>query len=415
MSARFSFFKAPITNTKPSLPDVYRYIRGGFARQQTKQLRRIEDIKTARAYKVRNFHYCTFSGIFSTRSDKALIVHSGLLCIDFDHLSDTEELKATLLQDNYFDTQLLFRSPSGHGLKWIIPIDTSAISMTPILMQSLPIFSPIMGLLPIRHAGTFPEPVSSLSIPTLTSTLKSSSTMNKKTFNTADWLPQPAHEIIPNDDIETVTSRIEAMGIDITGDYATWRDIGFAIADEKGESGREIFHRISRFYPGYTREETDKQYTACLNHNGTGVTIRTFFQAAKSAGVDIACAAAHPAYSAQSAQTSLRKMTVCADSQPAQSLMDAPTFSHRVKDHLPEYLETVADMGESTKDADILIIGTIATPSACIPNVFGIYDGLTVYPNLFFFLTARASSGKGRLGLCRYLVDPIHDHLRADL
>lgn len=41
MSARFSFFKAPITNTKPSLPDVYRYIRGGFARQQTKQLRRI--------------------------------------------------------------------------------------------------------------------------------------------------------------------------------------------------------------------------------------------------------------------------------------------------------------------------------------------------------------------------------------
>lgn len=30
-----------------------------------------------------------------------------------------------LLNDEYFDTQLLFRSPSGDGLKWIIPIDTS--------------------------------------------------------------------------------------------------------------------------------------------------------------------------------------------------------------------------------------------------------------------------------------------------
>jgi hypothetical protein len=35
-----------------------------------------------------------------------------------------ETLFNRLLQDDYFDTQLLFRSPSGDGLKWIISIDT---------------------------------------------------------------------------------------------------------------------------------------------------------------------------------------------------------------------------------------------------------------------------------------------------
>ena len=41
----------------------------------------------------------------------------------------------------------------------------------------------------------------------------------------------------------------------------------------------------------------------------------------------------------------------------------------------------------------------------------GLYDGVEVYPNLFLFITARASSGKGRLNLCRLLVESIHEQL----
>jgi len=53
------------------------------------------------------------------------VQHSGLLAVDFDHLPNLEEVRQALLADDYFDTQLLFISPSGDGLKWIIPIDTS--------------------------------------------------------------------------------------------------------------------------------------------------------------------------------------------------------------------------------------------------------------------------------------------------
>jgi hypothetical protein len=80
----------------------------------------------ARKFKAANFDYCTFSGVFTTLNDKALIKHSGLLCLDFDHLPSVEKLRFQRLQDEYFDTQLLFVSPSGDGLKWIISIDTTA-------------------------------------------------------------------------------------------------------------------------------------------------------------------------------------------------------------------------------------------------------------------------------------------------
>jgi hypothetical protein len=139
----FSFFKAPISNTKPyktiGIRDAYNYIVGDFAKQRTDKLRTIlsplscgegqgERHKKARFFKSANFDYCTFSGVFEKRNDNALVKDSGLLCIDFDNLQAVDLLRDQLLQDEYFDTQLLFRSPSGNGLKWVIEIDASEIS-----------------------------------------------------------------------------------------------------------------------------------------------------------------------------------------------------------------------------------------------------------------------------------------------
>ena len=125
----FSFFKAPISNTKPhkavSLLQIYNAIKGDYYKDRTEKLRTISDMQQARKFKAANFDYCTFSGAFTSRNDKALVKHSGLLCVDFDHLNSVETLFNRLLQDDYFDTQLLFRSPSGDGLKWIISIDTT--------------------------------------------------------------------------------------------------------------------------------------------------------------------------------------------------------------------------------------------------------------------------------------------------
>jgi len=47
-----------------------------------------------------------------------------------------------------------------------------------------------------------------------------------------------------------------------------------------------------------------------------------------------------------------------------------------------------------------------------MPNVDGVYGQHEVFPNLFLFVTAKASASKGRLSLCRRLVEPIHQMMR---
>ena len=102
---------------------MYRYIIGHYAQPQTEALRLMLSSSEAKRYKATHFDYCTFSGLFRKRNEKELIMHSGLMCLDFDHVDNIGELKQQLLNHEYFDTELLFVSPSGNGLKWIIPVD----------------------------------------------------------------------------------------------------------------------------------------------------------------------------------------------------------------------------------------------------------------------------------------------------
>lgn len=123
----FSYFQAPVKNTVPeqsiTLMEAYRLISSEMYASQTAALRKITDRKAAKRYKATHFDYVTFSGIFSRRADEALLKHSGLLTIDLDHISNLAKWREHLLGDEYFETELLFTSPSGDGLKWIIPID----------------------------------------------------------------------------------------------------------------------------------------------------------------------------------------------------------------------------------------------------------------------------------------------------
>lgn len=124
---RFSYFRCPVKNTQPNaemtILDAYAAIKSNKYKRQTEELRSISEVESARKYKAVHFDYVTFSGLFSKRTDAALIRHSGLITLDFDHVSNLQELSDLLLRDRYFETELMFVSPSGDGLKWIISID----------------------------------------------------------------------------------------------------------------------------------------------------------------------------------------------------------------------------------------------------------------------------------------------------
>lgn len=223
----------------------------------------------------------------------------------------------------------------------------------------------------------------------------------KKIFNPWKWLeqsnqkkvitaPQKKEANTDKGDVEKIIKEIEAKQIDITAAYIDWRNIGFAFADAFGESGRDYFHRISKFYANYSAAECDKQYTNCLKANGDGVTLKTFFFHAKQAGVNIAVS------------------PQCTE----QDLAQLPTFPESIFPQLPDFLQKVVKIASFNEERDILLLGTLVTLSACFRNLYGIYDGKKVFSNLYIFITAQASAGKGRLVHCKQLVKPIHRSLR---
>ena len=98
------------------------------------------------------------------------------------------------------------------------------------------------------------------------------------------------------------------------------------------------------------------------------------------------------------------------ETTPASNIEALPTFYPLVKDQLPRFLKDVVAHAESDQEADALLASAITVLSACFSNVYGIYDGRVVYPNLYFFLVGKASSGKGRIALCLKLVEKIQDY-----
>ncbi|MFZ6053468.1 BT4734/BF3469 family protein [Halocola ammonii] len=127
MTRLFSFYPGPIGNTTPSkhigILDIYHLIKGGDYERTINNIRNQRSKEAKRMLKTKNLDFVTFSGTFHKRSKSGLFTHSGMICFDFDNFRDSSEVlaaKEALLKENELQTELLFTSPSGLGLKWVV-------------------------------------------------------------------------------------------------------------------------------------------------------------------------------------------------------------------------------------------------------------------------------------------------------
>lgn len=125
-----SYFNPPIQNTKPvgkvSMTELYQLIIGDTLKDITLEVRTVSNPDLVRDLKEGSLPHITPSGIFYTRCDDGMKYHSEILCMDIDDIDSEEEfseIKQRLIDDKNFTTLLLFRSPSGCGMKWFISID----------------------------------------------------------------------------------------------------------------------------------------------------------------------------------------------------------------------------------------------------------------------------------------------------
>lgn len=243
------------------------------------------------------------------------------------------------------------------------------------------------------------------------------------------------------DDIETqicdITKTITSRGIDITNGYANWLTLGFALADGLGEAGRQYYHDLSRMNSGYNTNDCDKQYNACLRSHGQGVTIKSFFQMAKDAGIDIREVARdsfHKCAPCASAQAYANKAIggnilitndsysneqPCANAQTAQksegeelNLSFQQTFSDKIpEDYWCEYFKPVLATMDDAESKDKMILGTIDVNSGMIPNYYGIYGGHTIYPPMYIIFYGPSASRKGEIGCCSAIAKPLKNEI----
>lgn len=92
--------------------------------------------------------------------------------------------------------------------------------------------------------------------------------MSKKIFSAQEWenvhsealasklndVEKQTSSIVYSDveeDLNRVVCEIESLHIDIAPSYNDWVNLGFAIADGCGESGRTYFHRLSKLHHDY--------------------------------------------------------------------------------------------------------------------------------------------------------------------
>ena len=225
----------------------------------------------------------TVSGLFKdTVKNANLLTHSGLICIDFDAVENVGQLKAELAKDPYTFAALL--SASGNGLAAIVKIDPAKHleSFTGLKAYYFKHYGQLIdesckNVSRLRFLSHDPSPI-----------INPESKLFKE-YQKAPTKQKVVNTVLTGNEFEELLDRICRGSYDLTeGVYANYLTLGFALASEFGEKGREYFHSVAAQNIKYDPAKADKQFTYCLRDTGQNkVNIATFYYYAKQAGVEL--------------------------------------------------------------------------------------------------------------------------------
>lgn len=224
----------------------------------------------------------TVSGVFTERTDSGLKEHSGYIAIDIDKVEDPEKLKKTLSKDSY--VAAAFRSIGGQGLCLLVKINPEKHreafrGISEYLFNTYKIICDPTSINVSRPRFVSFDPH-----------IYIANKSDKFAIYPKEKPPKKIQNIIySGEDFHNILNQIVAKRLNIAEQYHTWYRICFAISHKFGEEGRQYFHIISQYSAKYDPAICDKQYTACLKHQGSNkdITIATFYHYCKEAGLEV--------------------------------------------------------------------------------------------------------------------------------
>jgi hypothetical protein len=200
--------------------------------------------------------YITVSGTFTQRKNDAIIKHSGLIAIDFDHLEDIGDAFNLLINDVY--SFAVFRSISGTGICVIVKIDGK---------KHAEAFEGLEQYYWLNYKLQLDRACKDVSRPRYLS-YDPDLFLNEKSEIFKKYLPKPTKEEVKfittfkkSDHYQNKFERIlYSINFDITKEYNVWIKLGYAIYSEYGEAGLDYYQYLSQFYPDYNSVETEEKY-----------------------------------------------------------------------------------------------------------------------------------------------------------
>jgi hypothetical protein len=244
----------------------------------------------------------TVSGLFQTRHAIGLINHSGYICIDIDggdnpHISDFN-----MLRDEFkkcLNVAYAALSVSGKGVFCLIPLKEPEKHKEHF--EALKIIFKTFGITIDKGCGDVtrlrgysydPDAYFNKDAVTFTQTVEHQAksthtrppkaiinTSHNKIGNSSNKAGNNTHNRVMK-----IITEINSKGIDITESYHDWFQIACALANEFGESGRDMFLLVSQNNPGYNPDAADNLFSECLQRNYP-ITIGTFFHLAGAHGL----------------------------------------------------------------------------------------------------------------------------------
>ena len=254
------------------LSDFYDCVQNGDYKTEIEKIRACTDPEKIKELK-KKMPAVTISGTFKIRNAYNLIKHSSRICIDIDgkentHIDNWEEVRDTL--GTWKEVEFASLSVSGKGLFVVVLIahPEKHVSQYKALEAAfkkygITIDRMCKDLPRLRFLTYDADAILNDYVIPYRVVNREANRVKKVYNNSSDELSRAVNEII-------------SKGVDITGSYSNWYEIGCALVNEYGERGRDMFHGLSQNYADYKYSECDKQFDKCLR-NPKGYTAATIF------------------------------------------------------------------------------------------------------------------------------------------
>jgi hypothetical protein len=397
-----------------TIRDFHWEIKSGHYESQIRELRNLSSQEQS-FYKTKNLPAATISGTFKTRRDDALINHSGLICVDIDKLefNDVNHYKDQLVSQLQHQIVMCFISPSGRGIKVIFKVNPfennqqANYEAACLLIQS--------------------------KIPELKSYIDNSCknvsrlcfvSHDPKAFLNKNAIKVNSYSNIPALETTLLIKQSRSKSIlEATQNLEYHRN---NVLDIAHKSDRSNFLKLV----GMT---TSKHGTFVIGNRH--IFIQRLCSLANKFGMDQKVLSAHLQDQFMKNEQSVIQNNEFKCSELEQILEDTysryenqfntwdesesddevitPMFPTELYDVLPNFLATCCSQF-SERERDVFLVGALGVLSNCFPLIHGTYDGKAIGMNLFLFISAPASAGKGALHWARRLCRSLDQEIKSD-